>query len=157
MTITKKTRTFVRTTIASLAIYGGASMTAFGTANLTFAAEAPVAIAMTESPQSGSFEKSSFGIKGDWKIVKENGQTIFRVSDDFKTKNGPDLKLFLSPKFVGNVTGRTATDGAVRLGVLKSNKGGQDYVIPSNVDLSQFNSILIHCEAFSKLWGGANI
>lgn len=157
MTLNAKSRTFIKTVIASLAIYGGASLTVLGTANLTYAAEAPVAVAMVQAPQSGGFEKSAFNIKGGWEIVKENGQTIFRVSDDFRTKNGPDLKLFLSPKTVDSATGATATQDAVRLGVLKSNKGSQDYIIPANIDLSQFNSILIHCEAFSKLWGGANI
>ena len=93
----------------------------------------------------------------DRAIVNENGQRILRFSDDFKTKNGPDLKLFLSPKSVGDVTGKTATQGAVKLSVLRSNKGSQDYVIPSHIDLSQYGSILIHCEAYSKLWGGANL
>lgn len=157
MTLNRKTKTYIKTVLASLAIYSGASATALCAANLAYAAEPTVAVAMVDTAQTGSFEKSSFNIKGDWKIVKENGQTIFRVSEDFKTKNGPDLKLFLSPKTVENATGSTATQDAVRLGVLKSNKGGQDYIIPANVDLSQFGSILIHCEAFSKLWGGANL
>lgn len=132
-------------------------MTVFGAANLTYAAEPTTAFAMAKKATSGSFETQAFHIKGDWKIVKENGQTIFRVSDDFKTKNGPDLKLFLSPKTVSGATGATATQDAIRLGVLRSNKGGQDYIIPANIDLSQYGSILIHCEAFSKLWGGANL
>ena len=127
------------------------------TVSLAYAADPVVAATMVETTQSGSFEKTSFRIKGDWEIIKENGQTIFRLSDDFKTKNGPDLKLFLSPKSVGNVTGATATQDAVKLSVLRSNKGSQDYIIPDNIDLSQFRSILIHCEAFSKLWGGANL
>lgn len=157
MTLIKNTHTFIKTAIASLAIYGGASMTVFGATNLTYAAEGAVAVAMVKSPQAGNFEKSAFDIKGDWEIVKENGQTVFRISEDFKTKNGPDLKLFLSPKSVNAATGATATQDAIRLGALKSNKGGQDYIIPANVDLSQFGSILIHCEAFSKLWGGADL
>lgn len=157
MTLNRKANTYIKTVVASLAIYGGASATALCAASLAHAAEPAVAVAMADTAQAGSFEKSSFNIKGDWKIVKENGQTIFRVSEDFKTKNGPDLKLFLSPKTVDSATGSTATQDAVRLGVLKSNKGGQDYIIPAGVDLSQFGSILIHCEAFSKLWGGANL
>lgn len=157
MTLNKKANTFMKTVVASLAIYGGASATTFFAANLAHAAEPAIAVAMVDTTQTGSFEKSSFNIKGDWKIVQENGQTIFRVSEDFKTKNGPDLKLFLSPKTVESATGATATQNAVRLGVLKSNRGGQDYIIPANIDLSQFGSILIHCEAFSKLWGGANL
>ena len=145
-----KAKTYMRTALASLAIFGGMSVTALSAVNLAHAAEPAAA-------NSGNFEKSSFTIKGDWTIVKENGQTIFRLSEDFKTKNGPDLKLFLSPKSVDTVTGQTATQDAVKLSVLKSNKGSQDYIIPTDIDLSQFSSILIHCEAHSKLWGGANL
>lgn len=153
---TKSKNTYIKSAVMSLAILGGASVTTLGSASLAYADE-PVAVAMAEKVRSGSFEKSKFKIKGDWQIVEENGQTIFRLSDDFKTKNGPDLKLFLSRKAVGDVTGKTATNDAVKLSVLRSNKGSQDYVIPADVDLSQFRSILIHCEAYSKLWGGANL
>ena len=145
-------KTIFKMALMSFAISAGN----LSTVNFAYAA-GPAAVAATTSAQSGSFEKSSFSIKGDWAIVKENGQIILRFSDDFKTKNGPDLKLFLSPKSVGNVTGATATQDAVKLSVLRSNKGSQDYIIPSHIDLSQFGSILIHCEAFSKLWGGANL
>ena len=146
-------KTIVKAALMSFAISAGT----LSTVNLAYAADPVVAATTVETTQSGSFEKTSFKIKGDWEIVKENGQTIFRLSDDFKTKNGPDLKLFLSPKTVGNVTGATATQGAVKLSVLRSNKGSQDYIIPSDIDLSQYGSILIHCEAYSKLWGGANL
>ena len=146
-------KTLVKTALISFAVSAG-TLSAINVAH----AQAPAAAeVMVKTAQSGSFEKSTFKIKGGWEIVEENGQTIFRLSDNFKTKNGPDLKLFLSPKSVGNVTGKTATQGAVKLSVLKSNKGAQDYVIPADVDLSQFGSILIHCEAYSKLWGGANL
>ena len=157
MTTNTKPKNYVKSAAVSLAIYVGASASALCVANFAHAAEPATAVAMAEKVQSGTFEKTTFKIKGDWKIVKENGVTIFRVSDDFKTKNGPDLKLFLSPKSVGELTGQTATQNAVKLSVLRSNKGGQDYVIPANIDLSQFGSILIHCEAYSKLWGGANL
>jgi len=142
-------------TIFKAALIGFAmSAGALSTVSLAYAA-GPVAAAAATT--SGGFEKSSFSIKGDWAIVKENGQTILRFSDNFKTKNGPDLKLFLSPKSVSDVTGKTATQGAVKLSVLRSNKGSQDYIIPADIDLSQYGSILIHCEAYSKLWGGANL
>lgn len=146
-------KTIVKAALISAAISAGA----ITTATLAFAAEPAVSVAMVKTAQSGSFEKSTFKIQGDWQIVKENGQTIFRLSNDFQTKNGPDLKLFLSPKSVGNVTGSTATHDAIKLSVLRSHKGAQDYIIPANIDLSQYGSILIHCEAYSKLWGGANL
>lgn len=116
-------------------------------------AEAPAATAQA-AEQGGSFVKKSFSIKGDWQVVQENGQTIIRFSDDFKTKSGPDLKVFLSPQSIAAVNGDTAIDGAVLLGVLKNKKGGQDYVVPEGVDLANFGSVLVHCEKYSKLWGG---
>jgi len=151
-------KSYIATALATVAIYGGASLTVLCAANVAHAAEATVTtVAMTDTAKSGDFTKRTYGIQGDWKIVKENGQTILRLSDDFKTKRGPDLKIFLSPQTLDSVTGTTATANSVRLGELKSNKGTQDYVIPANIDLSQFGSVLIHCEAFSKLWGGADL
>ena len=40
------------------------------------------------------------------------------------------------------------------LGALESTKGTQDYVLPEGVSLSDFDSVLVHCEQFSVLWGG---
>ena len=116
-------------------------------------AEAPAATTQA-AVQGGSFVKKSFKINGNWKVVQENGQTIIRFSDDFKTRSGPDLKVFLSPQSIDAVNGKTAIDGAVLLGVLQNKKGGQDYIVPEGVDLANFGSVLVHCEAYSKLWGG---
>jgi hypothetical protein len=156
--------TYIKTSAASFVLYSAFAVGALCTANLAHAAEpAAKADKMTEqvmvktSATQGSFTERTYGIKGDWQILQVDGQTIFRLSDDFRTKRGPDLKLFLSPSTLDSVTGVTATQDAIRLGELKSNKGTQDYIIPEGTDLSRFNSILIHCEAFSKLWGGTNI
>lgn len=116
----------------------------------------PASISQTQI-QGGGFIKKKYGIKGDWQVLQQNGQTILRLSDDFKTKKGPDLKIFLSPKSVAAVNGKTATQGSVLVSVLNSNKGGQDYVIPAGVNLANFSSVLIHCEEFSVLWGGGNL
>lgn len=116
-------------------------------------------IIMVSAPVNSaqSFIKKKYSVKGQWSVVHENGNTLIRFSDDFKTKNGPDLKIFLSPQSIGDVTGKTALDGAVTLGRLKSNKGSQDYVIPQGVSLANFSSLLIHCEAYSVLWGGGSL
>jgi len=103
---------------------------------------------------SGNFIKKKKSIKGGWSVVQENGQTIIRFAGDFKTKNGPDLKIFLSPQTIQAVNGKTATAGSVNLGKLKSTNGTQDYLVPAGVNLANFNSVLVHCEAYSILWGG---
>ncbi len=146
--------TFIKKTVISFGILatltGGFAIPAYG-ADITPAS-------MSQSlVQGGAFTKKKYGIKGDWQILQENGQTILRLSDNFKTKNGPDLKIFLSPQSVDAVSGQTATQGSVLISALKSNKGGQDYVIPANVNLANFSSVLIHCEAFSVLWGGGDL
>ena len=155
MTQTHKFRSYLASAMTVVALTTGVTLTSFSTANA--AAAAPEQVTMVDRVQSGNFVKSTYSINGSWAILKENGQTILRFSDDFKTKNGPDLKLFLSPNKIENLTGKTAQDQAVRLSVLRSNKGTQDYIIPANVDLSKFKSFVIQCEAYSVLWGGANI
>ncbi len=106
---------------------------------------------------AGKFSKKQKAIRGDWEIVRENGQTKLIFSSDFKAANGPDLKVFLSPQNLSDVSGKTATRGALKLDVLKSSKGSQTYIIPENVNLSNFSSVLVHCEAYSVLWGGGSL
>ena len=79
------------------------------------------------------------------------------LDEDFKTRNAPDLKIFLSPRDAASVTGSNATDGSILISPLGSNKGAQTYVIPSSVDVAAFSSIIIHCEQYSKLWSAADL
>jgi len=112
-------------------------------------------IAMAEKSQT--FINKKYAIQGNWTIIEKEGQTVLRLSQDFKTKRGPDLKLFLSPSHVENLTGQTATQGSVLISSLNTNRGSQDYIIPRSVNLTDFKSVIIHCEAFSVLWGGGNL
>ena len=106
---------------------------------------------------TGTFEKKSFKIKGSWTLTKVDGQQVIRFNDDFKTKNGPDLKLFLSKKTVGNLSKSPTFDAPLSLGLIDSNKGAQEYALPAGVNLDDYESILIHCEQYNKLWGGFDI
>lgn len=101
--------------------------------------------------------EKKYGIKGQWDIVQKGDQTVIRFSDNFKTKNGPDLKIFLSKQTIADVNGRNATQDSVLLGTLKSPRGGQEYVLPAGIDVNDFQTVLIHCEKFSVLWGGGTI
>ncbi|MGB6230866.1 MAG: DM13 domain-containing protein [Litorimonas sp.] len=128
-----------------------------GTAHAAELSPAPVVqLAQTQSAPI-AFQKKSFSLKGDVRVERRGDRTVLVFSDDFRTKRGPDLKVFLSRNSVATATGANATTGAVRLGELKSNRGGQEYVLPDGIDLAQYGSVLVHCEAFSKLWGGADL
>ena len=152
-----KTAAYIKTGAISTALYVTCAFGLIGICGVAQAqTPAPTAthqVAQASVP-SGDFIKKKKSINGSWSVVQENGQTIIRFANDFKTKNGPDLKIFLSPQTIQSVNGKTATAGSLNLGVLKSTKGTQDYVVPAGVNLADFNSVLVHCEAYSILWGG---
>ncbi len=43
----------------------------------------------------------------------------------------------------------------VELGILKGNEGDQNYEIPSDTDLSRFQTVSIYCERFNANFGAA--
>ena len=103
------------------------------------------------SHAGGGWNKKSFSIAGNWSI----DGNVLTLSDDFKTKSAPDLKIFLSTTALAKLNGDNATRNAVLISPLASASGGQQYQLPAGIDLSQFSTIIIHCERYSKLWGGA--
>lgn len=117
--------------------------------------------ATTEAAQTkiagGDFIKKKKKIRGTWQIEARADGNYIVFDEAFKTSNGPDLKVFLSPTTIADVKGKTAVNGSVLVGLLKSNKGTQEYRIPAGVNLDDFESVLIHCEEFTVLWGGADL
>ncbi len=111
----------------------------------------------SETPTTSTFVKKRYNIKGTWSLTEQDGQTVIQFNDDFKTKGGPDLKLYLSSKALSELESGDVENSSVKLSVLKSNSGAQSYIIPNDVDLSDYKSVIIHCEAFSVLWGGFNL
>ena len=101
--------------------------------------------------------KKTFKVSGTWTIYQDGGSTYVKLSSDFRTRNAPDLKIFLSPLAAADTNGGNATDGSVLVAPLTSNAGEQVYEISAGVDLAAFQSILIHCEQYSKLWSAADL
>jgi len=106
---------------------------------------------------SASFVKKRYNIKGTWNVTEKDGQKVIEFNDDFKTKGGPDLKIYLSSNAISDLNSGDVEGTSLKLSVLKSNKGAQSYIIPAEVNLSDYKSVVIHCEAFSVLWGGFDI
>ena len=87
--------------------------------------------------------------KGQVKALRLNDNTNSLRLEDFKATNGPDLYVYLS-------TDKSAFD-FVNLGRLKGNIGDQNYEIPEGTDLSKYTTVLIWCQAFSVLFGSAEL
>ena len=105
---------------------------------------------------SGSWVEKGYSIKGEWNIVDRDGSRILIFNDNFKTKNGPDLKVYFSSRNISKIRGADVDRLSIKIGELKSNKGYQEYVIPEDLDLTEYGTVLIHCEAYAHLWGGAD-
>lgn len=111
----------------------------------------------TGQAASGTLERRSNRLQGGYEVVQRDGQTFIRFDDSFRAARGPDLKIFLSPTAYGDVTGDTAINGAINIGELQKTRGAQEYLIPDNINLADFQSILVHCEEFAVLWGGSDL
>ncbi|MEM7098365.1 MAG: DM13 domain-containing protein [Pseudomonadota bacterium] len=116
------------------------------------------ASAHNHQPLNGSLNNafSSWGspsVTGDWQIVEKDGNYFIELGDNFKAKKGPDVKIFLSPTAADDVTGDNAVNGSVFVTQISNFEGGARFAIPSGTDISRFESLVFHCEAFSKLWG----
>ncbi|TDD25462.1 hypothetical protein E1218_14890 [Kribbella turkmenica] len=88
-----------------------------------------------------------------------DGSRVLRL-ENLATSDGPDLKVWLSDAAV--VPGRKGwhvfDDGEYRnLGSLKGNHGNQNYVIPKDVELTDFRSVAIWCDRFNVSFGAAEL
>ena len=103
------------------------------------------------------FVKKRYTIQGSAKVETIDGKSRLVFSDDFKTKNGPDLKIYLSKRPLASLSAQDVDKSAVRLSVLKSHRGTQSYSIPADIDLEDYESVVIQCEAYTVLWGGFDL
>ena len=100
----------------------------------------------------GSFVGSGDGIhnaEGMAKVIPlQDGSNILRL-ENLRVTNGPDLYVYLA-------TDQSASD-FVSLGKLKANNGNQNYNIPSEIDLTKYDAVLIWCRPFYVLFGSAEL
>jgi hypothetical protein len=107
---------------------------------------------------SGSiWKKASNAVQGAFRFETRGEDTFLVIDRGFSTKSGPDLKFVLSPLAYDAVKSKTALQGGVIVGHLKSNTGAQEFKLPAGVDLDRYQSLLVHCEQFTKLWAAASI
>ena len=109
---------------------------------------------------TGTFISHEHCTTGTAKVIrKADGARVLRL-EGLDTSNGPDLHVWLTdaPVIEGDEGWRVFDDGDyVDLGVLKGNKGSQNYPIPDDVDLADLTSVSIWCERFSDSFGAAEL
>ncbi len=141
--------------VGSLIFVGGVAPVALTTSE-AHAQPGEVTQGEAEVVYSGSlWIKGSNNVEGMYRVERRAEGVFIVLGDDFKTKKGPDLKLVLSPLAADKVRAKTALDGSLNLGPLRSEKGRQEFRVPDGTDLTRYSSVLIHCEQYTKLWSAA--
>ncbi|MEM7271861.1 MAG: DM13 domain-containing protein [Actinomycetota bacterium] len=97
---------------------------------------------------SGQFSgESRYTVVGTASVLNDGSEQRFLRFEGFESNNGPDLKVYLR-----------ADDGDfINLGELKGNIGDQNYEIPTDVDLSVYDTVQIWCERFGVNFGFAEL
>jgi hypothetical protein len=108
----------------------------------------------------GSFTRVDAGHVGNGTATlfrDETGALILRLEDDFSVTNGPDLFIGLSGHPQPRSSAELHADGYLQLEPLKGSRGSQNYLLPADLDLSAYQSVVIYCRAFSVLFSTAEL
>lgn len=114
------------------------------------------AVYAADTVATGGFTNIAMKTKGTWTLETREDGVYAVLSEDFKARKAPDLKIFLHTSAANQVDDDNAASGLF-VAELKSHKGAQEYKLPEGIDLSSFKSFVIHCEQYSKFWAAGNI
>ena len=144
-------------TILFVCVFGLAFVLIGGKSDFSIAQETALSHSENTAASNHSFVKRHYSISGNATLVETETGTEIVFSDDFETRSGPDLKVYLSKLPLSQLKDKNVDENSLKIGVLKSKQGAQSYSLPKGVSLTEYKSVVIHCEAFSKLWGGFDI
>jgi Electron transfer DM13 len=117
--------------------------------------EIPSVVVADQVLSRGSFYNVAHLSSGEAAVYQlADGARILRLQN-FSVDNGPDLYVYLVPiDPVPNASG-SEIPGYYSLGRLKGNIGDQNYELPADLDLSQYKSVVIWCQAFAVPFAAA--
>ncbi|NES95440.1 MAG: DM13 domain-containing protein [Desertifilum sp. SIO1I2] len=108
---------------------------------------------IAQMPQpSGMFVAAEHPTQGMAKIVTVNGKRYLEFDSNFKTDPGPDLFVLLHRS---SKPERYESGDYISLGDLQKVNGMQRYEIPANVNLSNYQSVVVWCRQFNATFGYA--
>jgi len=106
---------------------------------------------------SGSFTGADSFHQGSGtaSIFQQGAESVVRL-EDFDVTNGPDLHVILT-KHPNPTASADIGEDYVDLGSLKGNIGNQNYEIPTDIDLSEYQSVVIYCVPFHVVFATATL
>lgn len=112
-------------------------------------------IAQNNIIASGSFMtvEQDHPTQGTARIINENGKRYLEFDGAFTTAQGPDVNVILHRN--NSIPVNLKEGEYITLAALKSFNGSQRYLLPENLDLSQYKSVGIWCREFNVTFGYA--
>ena len=133
---------------------------AFPAATGSVAAKSSGAASMPSAPagakvlSSGRFTGYAHETDGTATVYEVDGKRVLRLSD-FRTSNGPDVKITLVAAADAKDDATVKNAGYVNIAPMKGNVGDQNYELPADLDLSKYRTVVIWCERFAVNFGAA--
>lgn len=119
-------------------------------------ADPPVAADGVVDLATGDFISRDHGTTGAVRVVELADGSRFVRLEDLATDNGPDLFVWLTTNTADGHEG-AFRDEYVNLGRLKGNIGNQNYELPADVAIEEWQSVVIWCDRFSSAFGAADL
>lgn len=92
---------------------------------------------------------------GSGALYRTEAGHVLRLDETFEAGAGPNYWVYLNTRPVSEEADFNADAGRVRIARLKSFRGGQNYSLPRDLDLSKFHTVTIWCESFGAYIGSA--
>ena len=125
------------------------SILAFSCSKPDVAEDVVVPVDTDQVLATGSFINSSqHAASGTAKLIKDKDGKRFLLLENFKTDNGPDLRIYLANTLKAD--NFTEISSKLTLGNVR-------IAVPDNVDIKSQKFVLIWCKAFSVLFGSAEL
>ncbi|MCP5025715.1 MAG: DM13 domain-containing protein [Actinomycetia bacterium] len=127
-------------------------------AEVDFEAPMPVPAPEVVTVAEGRFVDRSHPTSGRAVVLNDGTEQRFLRFEDFETDNGPDLNVYLTRSGAdADASEFGAAGDFVDLGDLKGNVGPQNYEIPADVDLEEFDTVVIWCVRFGVAFGAVDL
>ena len=85
-------------------------------------------------------------------VRSPDGDVVLRFQD-YAVRNGPDLRIYLTPDPGGDVH----ADGAVEISAIRATQGFVNYDVPADLDHGSFRAVVIYCKPFSVTFAVAEL
>lgn len=117
----------------------------------------------TGEQRSGTFVDGEHPTTGTASLVEQDGKPMLELDEGFETStSGPDLFVVLhrAPDVIGSTVppAYPLKEGDyVIVAPLEAYSGAQRYEIPADVNLNEFESVVIWCRRFNATFGAARL